>query len=99
MCAGRLSRAVSFERGPLVPSSLPTWRMNLPSGVNCRIWSPSLLPPTQTLPSLSICIPCSFLTQFCSAFGPPQWRKQVSLRVEFHDGGAALQHLYSGGFL
>ena len=93
MCAGRPSRVVEFE--PLVPSSLPTCWMNLPSGENCRIWSPSLLPPTQTLPAASTWMPCSFFTQLPDA-GPHEASRLPSAS-NLSTAGADLQHLVCGG--
>ena len=90
MCAGRLSRAVSPERGPLVPSSLPIWLMNFPSGVKCRIWSPSLLPPTQTVPSLSTCRPCSFCHPLVAVTRAAPVAQQIAVDVELHDGRCRL---------
>ena len=72
MCAGRPSRVFDVE--PLVPSSLPICWRNLPSAVNFRIWSPSLLPPSQTLPSRSTWMPCSFFIQAGPGPGRPRRR-------------------------
>ena len=97
MCAGRPSRVCDAE--PLVPSSLPICWRNFPSGVNFRIWSPSLLPPSQTLPSRSTWMPCSFLTQAGRRSAPPQEASRLPSGSNFSTGGAALQHLVSGGFV
>ena len=80
MCAGRPSRVCDDE--PLLPSSLPICWRNLPSGVNFRIWSPSLLPPSQTLPSRSTWMPCSFFTHGWPAVGAAPGGEQIAVGIE-----------------
>src|SRR5712671_2106572 len=95
MCAGRPSLVCDDE--PLLPSSWPICWRNFPAGVNFKIWSPSLLPPSQTLPSRSTWMPCSFLTHGWPAVAPPQEASRLPSGSNFKTGGADLQHLVSGG--